>query len=48
MSIDKKKLTQEDMDKLMCKNGSFTCGILTKLYPIDITRRCRHCRKENL
>ena len=46
--IDKKELKKEDMDKFCCRHGSFTCGLLTKLYPIDITKRCRLCRKENL
>jgi len=46
--IDKKELSKEDISQFICKNGSFTCGLLTRLYPLDITRRCRHCRKENL
>lgn len=46
--INKKKLTEEEMNKMACRNGSFTCGLLTNLYPLDVTRRCNLCRKENL
>jgi len=46
--ISKRRLTQEEMESFCCKNESFTCGLLTRLFPDDITRRCKSCIKENL
>ena len=46
--INTKELRKDDMDKFCCRNGSFTCGLLTRLYPLDKTRRCKSCGKENL
>lgn len=46
--INTKDLRKDEMDKFCCRNGSFTCGLLTKLYPLDLTRRCNSCIKENL
>lgn len=33
--------------KLTCKHGSYTCGLLTKLYPNNKTQRCNSCKNES-
>ena len=46
--INKKELSKEEIKQFECKNGSFTCGLLTRLFPYDKTRRCKRCIKEAL
>ena len=34
-------LSDEEIEKMCCPNGSFTCGLLTKL---DMPTRCNKCK----